>query len=142
MTLWQIFVLITVITAFMEMFVPSLIFLNISFAALLAAGLAYINVSAIFVTVSFVLFATVSLWFVRPIMMKYFYFDKSENTGMDSKYIGNTAVVVKDVSKNSGRVAIYGEEWEARTTNDDVIPKGSNVKILSNESIVLYVEKI
>mgnify|MGYP004522158607 CR=1 FL=1 len=142
MTLWQIFVLITVITAFMEMFVPSLIFLNISFAALLAAGLAYINVPAIFVTVSFVLFATVSLWFVRPIMMKYFYFDKSENTGMDSKYIGNTAVVVKDVSKNSGRVAIYGEEWEARTTNDDVIPKGSNVKILSNESIVLYVEKI
>ena len=142
MTLWQTFVLITVITAFMEMFVPSLIFLNISFAALLAAGLAYINVPAIFVTVSFVRFATVSLWFVRPIMMKYFYFDKSENTGMDSKYIGNTAVVVKDVSKNSGRVAIYGEEWEARTTNDDVIPKGSNVKILSNESIVLYVEKI
>lgn len=142
MTLWQIFVLITVITAFVEMFVPSLIFLNISFAALLAAGLAYINVPAIFVTVSFVLFATVSLWFVRPIMMKYFYFDKSENTGMDSKYIGNTAVVVKDVSKNSGRVAIYGEEWQARTTNDDVIPKGSTVKILSNESIVLYVEKI
>ncbi|MGN0192658.1 MAG: NfeD family protein, partial [Candidatus Gastranaerophilaceae bacterium] len=63
-------------------------------------------------------------------------------TGMESKYIGNTAVVVKDVSKNSGRVAIYGEEWQARTTNDDVIPKGSNVKILSNESIVLYVEKI
>ena len=48
----------------------------------------------------------------------------------------------EDVSEFSGVISIYGERWEARSENKTVIPKGSEVRIVRNESIIMYVEKL
>ena len=58
------------------------------------------------------------------------------------KYIGQVVKVISPITNTSGAITIYGERWEARCEGDDVIPEGVNVKILRNESLIMFVEKV
>ena len=40
------------------------------------------------------------------------------------------------------RIAIFGEEWQAKSLNGETIAKGRYVKIVKNDSIVMFVEPI
>ncbi len=68
--------------------------------------------------------------------------NKNYSTGVEEKYIGKTAKVIEDISKNSGAISIYDERWNARTLTDEFIKVGDEVKIVKNESLIFYVEKI
>ena len=57
-------------------------------------------------------------------------------------YAGKTASVVETVTENSGRIAIFGEEWQAKSLNGETIEKGKYAKIVKNDSIVFYVVPI
>lgn len=54
-------------------------------------------------------------------------------------YIGKTANVIETVDANNGRIAVFGEEWQAKSLNGEVIEKGQQVKIIKNDSIVMFV---
>jgi membrane-bound ClpP family serine protease len=69
-------------------------------------------------------------------------FNQAKETGMNSKYIGQTAKVEEDITSTSGVITIYGERWEARSENDETIQTGSEVKIVRNESIIMYVTEV
>lgn len=67
---------------------------------------------------------------------------KSQETGINSKYIDKMAKAETEITAVSGVISIYGERWEARSENGNVVPQGSEVKIVRNESIIMYVSKI
>ena len=69
-------------------------------------------------------------------------FNKTKETGINSKYIDKIAKAETDITTSSGVITIYGERWEARSENNQVIPQGSDVKILRNESIIMYVTEL
>ena len=79
-----------------------------------------------------------SFTFLRPLILKRM--SKETETGVNDKYIGRTAKAEEEISSDKGVISIYGERWEARSEN--VIEKGSNVKIVRNESLVMFVEKV
>ena len=62
--------------------------------------------------------------------------DKPETIEM---YSGKTAKVIETVTAENGRIAVFGEEWQAKSLNGEVIEKGSYAKIVKNDSIVMYV---
>ena len=64
------------------------------------------------------------------------------SSGISSKYIGQVVKAETDIDANSGIISIYGERWEARSENGTVISQGSEVKIVRNESIIMYVNQI
>ena len=68
--------------------------------------------------------------------------NKSQETGINSKYIDKTAKAEAEITVSSGVISIYGERWEARSENGTVIPQGSEVKIIRNESIIMYIEQV
>ena len=68
-------------------------------------------------------------------------FSKSQETGINSKYIDKIAKAETEINTSSGVISIYGERWEARSENGTVIQQGSEVKIIRNESIIMYVEE-
>ena len=76
-------------------------------------------------------------------MLKKFDLFKLKNinpkTNIDS-YIGKTAHVISSSDKNSCRVKIFGEEWNAICKGNVSI--GDAVEITGRESLVLYVKKI
>ncbi len=140
MDMWLILLIVSVVFLVLEMLTPTLFFINLAVAAAVSAIFAYLGFSNLVVTFVFLVVAIATIWLVRPILLKQIN-EKKISTGLDDKYIGKTAKVVKEVSKTNGRVSIYGEEWQAVTDGEN-IPVGAEVKILSNDSIIFKVEKI
>ena len=138
MVLWQLLAICGIAFLILEMFTPSMFFLNFSLAAFITAVLSIYTKNPYVLVIAFFVFSFVSFIFLRPIIMKRF--NKSKETGINSKYIGQTARAEENITSSSGVISIYGERWEARSENGTTIEKGSEVKIIRNESIIMYVE--
>ena len=78
--------------------------------------------------------------FLRPLLLKTK--KTPAQSGIEAKYIGKEAKVVNKITKEGGRIAIYGEEWKAKTRNDEEISESEIVKIISNDGLTMIVEKI
>ncbi len=138
MNLWQFIGICGIAFLILEMFTPSMFFLNFALASFICAVLSlYIKNIYVLIFIFFVL-SFVSFVFLRPVIIKKM--SKETETGLKSKYIGQTARVEETITDKSGVISIYGERWEARSDNGSTIEKGCEVKIVRNESIMMYVE--
>ena len=140
MHLWQLLSIIGIVFLILEIFTPSMFFLNFSLAAFICAGVSVWIKNPFALTVIFFVLSFASFAFLRPVIMKKF--SKETETGVNSKYIGKTLKTDTDITDNSGVINIYGERWEARSINEDIIEAGNNVKIVKNESLIMFVEKV
>ena len=85
----------------------------------------------------------ISLIIFRPFCIKRFKGDNNSQTGVESTYHGKIAKVVEPVTKNSGCITLYDERWSARLADgEEEIPVGNEVKIVGNDSLIMFVEKI
>lgn len=123
----------------LEIFTPALFFLNLAFAAFLTAGFAVFVTDFNAIILVFVGLSAVMLLLLRPVLMN-MKTTKEQKTGMEGKYIGQIVKVTSPITKTSGTITIYGERWEARIDNDGEIPEGANVRIIRNESLIMYVQ--
>ena len=138
LNLWQIWVIAGVILCIVEIFTPAMFFLNIGLACFIASIIAALGFAGIWQVVIFGIFSAIFLIWLRPLLLKQKQSEKPETIEM---YIGKTAKVIEKVTKDNGKIAIFGEEWQAKSINDEVFEVGNNVKIVKNESIVMFVEK-
>ena len=140
MEYWQLWCLVSIIFFIVEMFTPVNFFLNLGLACLISAIAAYFNATFTIQMILFTVFSALFLIFLRPFLV---YKKKGENDGeFDEKYKGKTAVVTEKVTTDSGRIAIYGETWQAKSQNGEEIEVGSQIKIVNIDSIIMYVEKV
>ncbi|MCL2426988.1 MAG: NfeD family protein [Oscillospiraceae bacterium] len=124
MWIWLgIFVLMVIIEAATSVSLTSIWFAVGALAAILAVALgAPVWAQTVcFAAVGFITIAT-----LRPYMRKYIA-PKVVKSGLEC-IIGQTAVVVEDVSKTAGVVTIDGQLWTARTSGE---------AILSNDECVI-----
>lgn len=141
MDIWQIWGIIGIIFIVIEIFTPVLFFLNLAVAALLT-GLSVYLLKIDFTTqlIVFSVLAFTLLLCLRPLLLK------SKKTpaqsGIEAKYINKEAKVVNKITKEGGRIAIYGEEWKAKAQNEEEINENEIVKIISNDGLTIIVEKI
>ncbi len=140
MILWQLLAICGIAFLILEMFTPSMFFLNFSLASFICAVLSLYTKNPYVLVIAFFIFSFVSFIFLRPIIMKKL--SKSQETGINSKYIDKIAKAETEITGSSGVISIYGERWEARSVNDAVIPQGSEVKIIRNESIIMYISEV
>ncbi len=140
MQLWELLGIVGIAFLILEMFTPSMFFMNFSLAAFITAIVSVYSKNPYVLVGAFFVFSFVSFIFLRPILVKRFC--KSKETGLENKYIGKTARAEEDITEFGGVVTIYGERWDARSEDKTVIPKGSEVRIIRNESIIMYVELI
>lgn len=139
MEYWQLLIITGIVFIIIEIFTPVVFFLNLALACFLTAVVAlFIGDWNILIPI-FVVSSAIFLIFLRPLLIK----NKNGNqkTGVEEKYIGKIAKVTDTVTSNSGVISIYNERWEARSNTGEEIPAGAEVKIIRNESLVLYVEK-
>lgn len=140
MQLWELLGIVGIAFLILEMFTPSMFFLNFALAAFITSGISVFLKNPYALAIIFVVLSFVSFVFLRPVLKKCFC--KSKETGLNSKYIGQTAKAETEITENAGVITIYGERWEARSEDGSVVPPNSEVKIIRNESIVMYVTKI
>lgn len=139
MEAWQFITICGIIFVLLELFVPSMFFLNFAVAAFLTAVVSLYIAKTIWLVVIFCILSFISFIFLRPLIAKKS--DKEFETGINDKYIGKTATVTEEVSSNSGSISLYDERWTARTEDGSVIPVGEEVKIIKNDSLIMYVKK-
>ena len=140
MEYWQLLVFTGVIFIIIEIFTPVMFFLNLALACFLTAVVALFITDWNVLVPVFVVLSAVFLIFLRPFLVKVR--TNGQKTGVEEKYIGKIAKVTETVTTNSGVISIYNERWEARSSTGEEIAKDSEVKIIRNESLVLFVEKL
>ena len=139
MIIWQLLAVCGIGFIILEIFTPSMFFLNFALASFLTAIISFWIKTSFYLVVIFFILSFVSFVFLRPIIMRRY--SKSTETGLKSKYLGQIAKADSDISADSGVITIYGERWDARTEDGSVIPQGSGVKIIRNDSIIMYVKQ-
>jgi membrane protein implicated in regulation of membrane protease activity len=89
----------------------------------------------------FVAVSVITLLATRPLVKKIIH-KKVEPTNAD-RNIGETGVTVTDVNNllGTGEVNLKGTIWTARSANDTVIPKDTQVKVIKIEGVKLIVEQ-
>ena len=140
MHLWQLLGVIGITFLILEMFTPSMFFLNFALAAFISEPISIFIKNPYTLVILFFILSFVSFAFLRPVIMKRF--NKETETGINSKYIGQKVKTDVDITDNSGVINIYGERWEARSEDGTLIPSGTEVRIARNESIIMYVEAL
>ena len=138
MSLWEFITVCGIVFVLLELFIPSMFFLNFAFAAFVTAIVSLFIAKTITLVLVFFIFSFLSFAFLRPLLLKRK--GKDNETGVNDKYIGKQAKVVEEVSGNNGAISIYDERWNARTEDGSVIPAGTEVKIIRNENLIMYVE--
>ena len=139
MALWEFITICGIIFVLLELFIPSMFFLNFALSAFITAVVSLFVTKILSLVLVFFVFSFLSFVFLRPLLLKRK--SKDIETGVSDKYIGKTAKVTEDVSGDSGVISIYDERWSARTQDGSVIPAGEIVKIVKNDSLIMYVQK-
>ena len=139
---WQIFLIAGVVSLILEMIVPSMFFLNFAISWVLTAIISLWVTDITVLVIDFAVIALLSIILLRPFLLKTLKSSKEKETGVKSEYIDQIAKVVQPVNKFAGVITVYDERWEARVENDDEIPEGTEVRIIKNDSLIMYVERV
>ena len=110
--------------------------------ALVAAIVAYFGGQTWLQVIAFLTVSLVLLLFTRPIAVKYFNKDRAK-TNVESM-IGRQAIVVSEIDnlQGSGCVSVGGNEWSARSVDEEGhIPVGSVVIVEAVNGVKLMVRK-
>ena len=139
MYLWEFLVICGIGFIILEIFTPGMFFLNFALASLITSVVSLFTSRVLSLVIIFFVLSFLSFIFLRPILQRRF--SKDTETGINDKYIGKTAKVIEDISENGGVISIYDERWNAKSEDNSFIPSGSTVKIVRNDSLIMYVTK-
>lgn len=139
LNLWQIWCISGVIFFIIEVFSPTMFFFNLALACFVVAISAWLGLTLIWQVLIFGIFSAVFLVWLRPFFIKTKNGNKPETIEM---YVGKTASVIEDIDAEKGKIAIFGEEWQAKSLNGEKIANGTYAKIIKSDSIIMYVVPI
>jgi membrane protein implicated in regulation of membrane protease activity len=129
MVLWQLLAVCGIAFLILEVFTPSMFFLNFALASFITAVLSFYTTSVYTLVIAFFVFSFVSFVFLRPVIMKKI--TKTNETGINSKYIDKIAKAESEINSSSGVISIYGERWEARSENIPLFHKVAKLKLFA-----------
>ena len=89
----------------------------------------------------FVIFSCLCVFCVRPVVVKYLHTDRRNRRSNADALLGREGVVIEPITaEKPGYVKIDGDEWRAVSKDGSNIDKGTIVKVVARESIVVTVE--
>lgn len=109
--------------------------------ALAALIIEMLDGSVLTQVLAFLIVSLILLYFTRPVAVRYFNKDR-EKTNLYS-LIGKQAEVTDTIhnQKGTGKVIVAGQEWSAKSTEDDrIFQKGETVTISEIRGVKLVVE--
>ena len=141
--LWQLWALVSFICLILELTNGDFFIMCFAIGALCSAiasvfGVGFYGGLAIFAVCS-----VLSLLFIRPSALKYLHRNADERPSNADALIGQAGTVSQDIKAGGfGRVAIDGDDWKAVSADNTAIAKGTRVKVVGRESIIITVEPI
>ena len=142
MEFWMIYVLISIVAVVLEALIPTVFCINFAFAGILTAIISIFWGTTVSLLWTFFALSIISIIFVKPKIEKVL--KKEDAADFDAQYIGKIVKCTETITKTKGAVSVYDERWDARLLPEaeEEIQVGCDVKIIKNDSTILYVEKI
>jgi membrane protein implicated in regulation of membrane protease activity len=139
MAMWLIWLVVAVLLGIAEIFTLTAALGVVGAAALVPATLAALGLPLPVQLVAFAVAAAAGVVLVRPVALQHMRQPQLERFGVDA-LVGKRAFVVRAVSDRDGLVRIDGEDWTARSFDDDtVIPEGAAVNVMRISGTTAYV---
>ena len=141
MDYYQIWLIAAIILVIIELLSAGFGVICFAIGALFSALVAYFTPNILWQLLVFAAVSLLTFIFLRPVLIKLLERKtKDVKTNADA-LIGKIGVVSEtiDADKNTGRVAIDGDDWKAVTADGSIINKGEKVKVVSRDSIILTV---
>lgn len=142
---WEFWAIIGSILLIIELFIPTLVALSLSVACFVTSIFAYVF-DLTTLTMQLVIFSVTGLFLfliIRPIALKLWFNKKPEIKTNVEALVGAEGMVTETIDNmnNTGRVLVMGDDWKAKSSNDDIIDKGSKVIVEKVDSTILIVKK-
>ena len=141
--LWQMWALVSFVCLILELMNGDFFIMCFAIGGVCASIAAAFGVGIYGELLVFAICSVLSLFFVRPIALKYLHKGGEERVSNAEAVIGRVGKVSQAIEAGGyGRVAIDGDDWKARSANGEPIAKNAQVKVVSMESIILTVELV
>lgn len=141
--LWQLWALVVIICLILEITSGDFFILCFSIGALLSAVIAALGGGFTVQLEIFAVVSVLSLFFVRPRLVKRLHGKRKERVSNADAIIGRVGKVSEAIESGGyGRVAIDGDDWKAVSADGSYVPQGQSVRIIGRESVIITVEKV
>lgn len=139
--LWMAWVLGSLLCLVLELTNDDFFILCFSIGAAIAAIVAALTDSIAVQTIVFAVATVLSIFFVRPLALKYFHKGGESRLSNAEALIGRVGKVTEKIEAGGyGRVKIDGDYWKAQSINNLEIQEGKTVRVLMLNSIIVTVE--
>lgn len=139
--LWQLWALVVIVCLILEITSGDFFILCFSIGALVSAVIAAVGGSFAVQLEIFAVVSVLSLFFIRPRLVKLLHGKRRERLSNADALIGRVGKVSEAIDSNGyGRVAIDGDDWKAVSADGSYVPLGQNVRVVGRESIIITVE--
>lgn len=140
---WLIWIFISIICLMIELGSGDLFLLCFAIGALGGSAAAALGMGIIPQLIAMAICTTLSIFFVRPVALKYLHRKEDNRVSNADALIGRTGSVSQTIESGGyGRVAIDGDDWKATSDDGKTIERGKRVEVVGRDSIILTVKII
>ena len=141
--MWQAWLIVSIVCLILELTNGDFFIFCFAVGGLGGMITSWIIDSTMWQVIIFAAVSVLSLFFVRPVMLKYFHKKDSDRPSNADALMGRTGTVSQTiVAGDHGRVKIDGDDWKAVSTATTDIPVGTKVKVVGRDSIILTVTPV
>lgn len=133
--------IVIIVMAVIEIITLGLTTIWFAGGALVAFLASLLGANLLIQTILFIVVSVILLAVTRPIAVEFFNKDRTK-TNVES-LIGKTALVLQEIDnlRARGMVSVSGQEWSAKSVDDEVIPVETQVEIVEIRGVKLLVKK-
>ena len=141
--LWLFWFFIGLVCLITEMILGTFFVFCLAIGAFLTVIFSPILCSLGLQIVVFAVLSVVSIFFVRPVMIRFLHKEHNERLSNVDALIGRVGVVIEDIKgESNGYVKIDGDEWRAVSRHSSDILNGERVRVVKMDSLVVTVERL
>ena len=141
--MWQIWAVLAVLGLILELTSGDFFILCFAIGAAVSAIVAGCGASLTLQIITFAVVSALSLLLIRPALIKKLHKPHKVRLSNAEAVIGQEGRVSEEIEAGGyGRVAIDGDDWKALSADGSPIEKGTRVRVLKMDSIILTVEPI
>ena len=141
--LWLVWLLVSLLCLVLELTNGDFFIMCFVIGGVFAAAVSAFSDSFMLQVIVFAVVSMLSVFFIRPIVLKYLHINKEQRLSNADAIIGRIGNVTESIVANGhGRVKIDGDSWKAVAVNNLSIEEGTRVRIVALDSIIVTVERV
>lgn len=139
--MWQVWAVISIVCLILELSSGDFFIICFSIGAVFGIIAAVLGLNVYWQLFIFAIFSLLSIFFVRPVALRYLHKNEPNRASNADALIGRTGKVTEAINGNTpGYVQIDGDLWKA--VSNSTIELGETVRVIARESTIVTVETL